>query len=328
MPDLACMARLVNSYSRRFTERNMLSEEQLRTMLSTPGMDLTASTRVILDPDGLLVGVGIVYHQDPHVTVRGWGLVDPAHQGLGVGTSLHQWVLRRGVEVVAKAPADARVIVSQQTFDGDAAAKAFLHHAGYKETRHYWQMRVDFDAPPEPPRWPDGIAPDMFEPNRDLLAAALASREAFQDHYAFVASSIETELERTRHYIESDPHFDRTLWFLARSVNDGAIAGLCLCSPATAGDETTAYVQNLGVRPAWRRRGLGRALLLHAFGEIHRRGTTKVTLHVDAESLTGATRLYESVGMRVDGLTHEYELELRPGADLTVKERRTADASS
>ena len=38
-----------------------------------------------------------------------------------------------------------------------------------------------------------------------------------------------------------------------------------------------------------------------------------------SQSLTGATRLYESAGMHVDELSHEYELELRPGIELAVK---------
>ena len=40
-------------------------------------------------------------------------------------------------------------------------------------------------------------------------------------------------------------------------------------------------------------------MLLHSFGVFWRRGLKAVALGVDSESLTGATRLYESVGMRV-----------------------------
>ena len=55
----------------------------------------------------------------------------------------------------------------------------------------------------------------------------------------------------------------------------------------------------LGVRRAWRRQGLGEALLLHAFAEFRRRDITRGTLGVDASSATGATRLYERAGMSV-----------------------------
>ena len=63
--------------------------------------------------------------------------------------------------------------------------------------------------------------------------------------------------------------------------------------------ESCGYVGALGVRRAWRGRGYGRALLLHSFREFRRRGQPRVTLGVDAANPTGATRLYESVGMHV-----------------------------
>jgi ribosomal protein S18 acetylase RimI-like enzyme len=53
------------------------------------------------------------------------------------------------------------------------------------------------------------------------------------------------------------------------------------------------------VVPSHRRRGLARAILLQAFNDFWRRGQRSVALGVDADSLTGATRLYESAGMRV-----------------------------
>jgi mycothiol synthase len=58
---------------------------------------------------------------------------------------------------------------------------------------------------------------------------------------------------------------------------------------------------------------LGQALLLAAFNEFYRRGEKIVALSVDAASPTGATRLYESAGMRVYQKFTLYEMELRPG---------------
>jgi ribosomal protein S18 acetylase RimI-like enzyme len=53
------------------------------------------------------------------------------------------------------------------------------------------------------------------------------------------------------------------------------------------------------VRRPWRRRGLGEALLLRALGQFYERGERVVQLGVDAENPSGATRLYERVGMTV-----------------------------
>ncbi len=317
--DVPRLARFANAHARRFTGRDAMSEKRMELMLSVPGMELAESARLVLDRAGNVAGAGFVFHRDPHVTIHAWGLVHEAHLGVGIGRCLHDWIIERARAVVGMAPDDARVVVLQNTFDGDAAAEAFLEAADYAQTRHYWRMLIELREPPAPPEWPDGLALAALDPERDLEAVVRASREAFQDHYGTVVGSFEAEVERTRHWIERDPTFDPSLQFLVSAIEAGEIAGFCFCAPHDAGDATTAYVQALGVRPAWRRRGLGRALLLHAFGEFHRRGVDKVALHVDAQSLTGATRLYESVGMRVDELSHTYELELRPGTDLTTK---------
>jgi ribosomal protein S18 acetylase RimI-like enzyme len=51
-------------------------------------------------------------------------------------------------------------------------------------------------------------------------------------------------------------------------------------------------------------------LLLHTFAEFQRRGVNRVTLGVDAENPTGATALYESVGMAVELELVVFEKEL------------------
>ena len=60
------------------------------------------------------------------------------------------------------------------------------------------------------------------------------------------------------------------------------------------------YVAAIGVRRPWRGKGYAKALLLHTFREFYDRGIKRVTLGVDAESPTGATHLYERVGMHVE----------------------------
>ena len=59
-------------------------------------------------------------------------------------------------------------------------------------------------------------------------------------------------------------------------------------------------MKDLAVRPSWRGRGLGEALLRAAFAEFRRRGVATVGLKVDADNPTGAVRLYERVGMTRD----------------------------
>lgn len=57
------------------------------------------------------------------------------------------------------------------------------------------------------------------------------------------------------------------------------------------------------------------ALLLHSFGEFHKRGMNTIGLGVDA-SIHGATRLYQKAGMKIAAEYVIYEKEYRPGRDI------------
>jgi mycothiol synthase len=104
--------------------------------------------------------------------------------------------------------------------------------------------------------------------------------------------------------------FDPTLWFLAQ---DGEkIAGALL---GRVREAERGWVDQVAVLRPWRKRGLGTALLRQAFEAFHRRGITRVGLGVDGQSLTGAQRLYEQVGMQVTMRIGHYEKELRPPTD-------------
>ena len=66
----------------------------------------------------------------------------------------------------------------------------------------------------------------------------------------------------------------------------------------------------IGVRRPWRGKGYAKALLLHTFREFWDRGFRRVTLGVDSQNPTGATHLYERVGMHVEQENIVYERAL------------------
>jgi ribosomal protein S18 acetylase RimI-like enzyme len=158
---------------------------------------------------------------------------------------------------------------------------------GYSPLRHFLEMAIELDAEPPPPAWPDGIEVRPARPGEEERVHA-ADQEAFADHWEPEPRPFESWL-RSWQARDRDP----TLWHLA--VAGDEIAGVCLCS--TRGG--AGWVGDLAVRRPWRRRGLGAALLLHAFREFHSRGFARAGLDVDGENLTGAVRLYERVGMHV-----------------------------
>jgi mycothiol synthase len=102
--------------------------------------------------------------------------------------------------------------------------------------------------------------------------------------------------ERFRERFLGGAGFDPTLWFLA--WDEERLAGFALDYPEFGTYTDVGYVNWLGVRTPYRRRGLGEALLRQSFAEFRARGKSAVTLGVDAQNVTGALRLYERVGMR------------------------------
>ena len=174
-----------------------------------------------------------------------------------------------------------------------------LQQRGYELVRHSLRMAIDLGEPTPEPHWPEGIDVRSFRPG-DGRAFYEAQQESFADSWEPVAETFES----WSHWLLESPAFDPELWFLA--FEGAETAGFAICNQRS-GEPQTASVRLLGVRRPWRRRGLGRALLLHAFAEFRHLGFRRAGLGVDAESLTGAHRLYESVGMHVERRFDIYE---------------------
>jgi ribosomal protein S18 acetylase RimI-like enzyme len=208
--------------------------------------------------------------------------------------------------------AGARVALLQQRLSTDEAGRDLLMGEGYRVVRHNFRMLVQLEGPPPPVTFPQGIAIRPFARDREGRALIRALREAFRDNWGYVDRGLELEYERWMHILDRDPDCDPApFWFVAM---DGAeIAGFALCHPEMSEDPGMAWVYVVGVRPAWRRRGIALALLQHSFGTLYRAGKHKVSLEVDAENPTGATRLYQKAGMHVAYRQETFEKELRPG---------------
>jgi mycothiol synthase len=187
-------------------------------------------------------------------------------------------------------------------WDGHDSVKSLLEGAGYALIRHSWRMRVALADVTEEPVWPEGITVRPFRPGDERTFYEL-HQETFEDHWEHTEPDPYDEWE---HWMLQPPMFDPELWFVAEEDGEPAAIEINHPRPEMPG---VGWVGILGVRRAWRRRGLGRALLLQAFEEFRARGFREVGLGVDAASLTGATRLYESVGMRV---TSQYDIYEKP----------------
>jgi mycothiol synthase len=210
---------------------------------------------------------------------NGAGAVRPSAWGRGLGATLVQTMERRLVEEGAER-------IHSWTVSGDEAAVRLFEARGYREVRRFWEMATELQADTPEPAVPVGV----FDEN-DAEAFHAALEESFADHWEHEPEPFDEWWARQRRRENYDP----SLWYEIR--DSGEIAGVARCEARPP----AGYVGALGVRRAWRGRGYGRALLQHSFREFRSRGLTRAVLGVDAANETGATHLYESVGMHAEG---------------------------
>ena len=235
----------------------------------------------LLEEDGRLVAGGWF---DLHLPLCFFvGIVADDEKGRGLGSLL----VDLGDARAAESGADR---VHTWTMAADPAAASLFESRGYGEVRRFYDMAIELEGPVPEPSLPDGLAIEAFR-EEDARAFFEALEEAFEDHWEHHPRPFEEWWDEKRTMHDYDP----TLWFVVRDGDE--IAATIRNDPERNGG---GYVAALGVRRAWRGRGLGKALLHHSFAEFVRRGQTRVTLGVDADSPTGATKLYESVGMQVE----------------------------
>ncbi len=273
--------------------RPLISEADYKHYWTSPLVDPQEDLCVVRDDDGRIAAQEVVVSMEPHVNPTVVGVVSPEHCNRGLGTALVDWATSRALEKTSSAPDDLRVVMNVLTDPSHGPSVDLLENLGFEVDRYFITMEIEFDGAPPAAGFPDGFA--LRPMTADTLEAGLhAVRDAFRDHYGYVERPFDQHLQQIAHLC-TQPDHDPSLWWLLYEGDE--IVANCWCNANAQGDPTMGYVLSLGVRRPWRRRGLARTLLLHAFAEFHARGYRGAALDVDAHSLTGATRLYEAAGM-------------------------------
>jgi ribosomal protein S18 acetylase RimI-like enzyme len=275
------------------------------------GVDLGEEAILVLGPEGNAVGYADILHRR-YRQVNVYAFVQIGSHWETIWTYLVAWGESWARSHAHLGDQVDQVSVYHFLHENNRAAQDFLTAAGYNLVRTHYIMEARLEGPPPAPIWPAGIALRTFQAGEDGDAFYEAGEAAFQDSWNRPPSTKERWLQPTL-----AAGFDPTLWFLPYDIESGQIAGLCLCS-IVAG---VGMVDTLGVRRRWRRQGLGLAMLNHAFGEFWQRDVRMVSLNVDAGSPTGAPRLYERAGFKVQKRIHRYEKKVAaPRPMATVRE--------
>ncbi len=111
------------------------------------GLDLVQNARVVRDGEHVLA-YGAVRDRGELWRVEGY--VHPDAHGRGIGKLLATELERDTADRGARR-------VQNGVYETDAAARSLLESIGYRSVRVFREMRIELDAPPPAPVWPDGL---------------------------------------------------------------------------------------------------------------------------------------------------------------------------
>ena len=281
---------------------NARTTEEVRQLLSGP-LALPEENLFLFEVKGQLVAYGrIELEEGPGKSAFFMrGTVHPDWRRRGIGTRVIERIEQRIQERLGEATQQA-VYANAWTNLKHEDRQALFRKMGYELARYFFDMERTLHEEGSPvkvpdPVYPAGIAVQSMDERPDLDALVLTVNEAFRDHWGHT----DTTLEQWQHWT-SEPDHRPELWYIAWDTEKDEPAGLCGNGIVPEHNDRVGrqegWVHVLGVRRAYRKQGLGRALLLTGMKALQDEGMQWAMLSVDAESLTGALRLYEGVGFQ------------------------------
>lgn len=249
---------------------------------ATPGFVIERDTWTVFSGDELVGYCGIVKNIPPDIYAA-YGAVRPSHWDRGIGNYLFDVVERRAVEI-ADGPASVRQWVDAK----DERAIELLIRRGYEFVRRFWRMDISLEQELPSPGEPEGISIRGFVKGSDERTAHDVLEAAFAEHWGFSPRTYEQAAESRW----EAGWFHPEMSLVAEA--DGSMVAVCINGPRLS----DGYVEDLGVLPDWRGRGVAETLLRRSFSIFKEQGKRRACLNVDSDNSTGAMRLYERVGMR------------------------------
>lgn len=274
-------------------------EEDVRDALVAPFVDMTRDSWLVTDPDGVVLGWAIL--SNPSGVGREFVevYVDP-ERGEEVRAPLLARLLDRVAERATERGLPA-LTARTAVFAPETRWAAELAEAGFTRLKRYIRMTRSLADLPAEPAPPPGVTirPLRADDEADLRLFHRIFDTAFRDTPDYEPVDVDQWRSQLPSYGKV---WDE--WFLAEV--DGAPAG-ALQSSDQALDQGMGWVRTLSVLPAYRRRGVGAALLRRAFAVYAAKGRTGAGLGVDLANPTTPVTLYRSVGLVESRWTDMYE---------------------
>jgi mycothiol synthase len=214
-------------------------------------------------------------------------LVLPEWRGHGIEDALLRWLEDRFREIEATHP-PGKVVYSAAASNLADGPRSLLERFGYPMfLNHYDFALTDFSEVPSASS-PDGI---LLRPvtRAEFRTAWDTTKEVLLEIHPTYGFGSEAEYQERVKSLGLEQGITWAAW------HGNEVVGTVLCEIARG----RGAVEQFGIVSGWRRRGIGKALLVQAVRSLERQGVSTVRVHTTADNAFGARALYESVGFRV-----------------------------
>jgi mycothiol synthase len=240
--------------------------------------------------------VGSVWRPVPDTTVQGY-----------LSVKVHPDWRYQGLEEQIIAWAEARLLKAAQglnlpvqmdlgCYDSQTELIDLSQRQGFSPTRYFFRMTRSLAEPIPEPVLPEGFTVRTVDANQDAEAWVEMFNQSFVDHW----DHRDLTLKEFHHFCSLS--FYRAELNLVAIAPDGTLAAFCESTihpeDNLRSGRQEGWVGVLGTRRGFRRRGLGRAMLLAGLQVLKDAGMETAILGVDADNPSGALGLYQSVGFR------------------------------
>jgi GNAT superfamily N-acetyltransferase len=275
---------------------------------------------VVTTPEEAIIGYAYLTNKEASIVYEIGGAVHPDYWGKGIGNMLLNWGEEQASSFSANAPDGVKTVLQTNLFETEKEAIQLFTSNGYEKVREWLHLVIEQTATPTIPPIPDGYTLREIDLENDGELVFSAMEEAFADHWGTIVEPLQSTAPPDDEDDGSNEPEDESysngpgLCFVLLDKN--VAAGAVLCNGKFVERDDTGRVGSLFVRPAYRRQGIGRILMLAAFDAFWRHGIRRIITDTDANSFTEAPAFYKSLGMRSYRRELLYEKEIRPGMEV------------
>lgn len=310
--DLSALCALINTANRADDIPQVLDLAELTEDLDDAG-DLTVDVQLAIIGSELVGYVRTLHFPSDELWERCYliGAVDPQHRGRGIGHDLMTWATNRGTDLLRSSTNDLPKYLRVEVSEHGAVARHLFHRFGFREVRQFEELLRPLTELP-PVNDLDGVRIVSWPDDRDTEILEVKN-VAFADHWG----STPTPAHKWNTWVRGVGGYPEQS-FIALDETDRVVA-YSLNQRYAADDELLGrrdgWIDNLGTLPEWRCRGLASALIVRSLHAFAAAGLTHASIGVDSDSLTGAVRLYKSLGFAVNRRHDTLEIELPRATD-------------